>query len=99
LLQPVTDGRNPTAILVYVLLGNPAHRYHPARRVHERGSEDPLALEDSFGVVPKGAMAKVTEVPLGFIEPSVYGMVVLDGAAPSFHRRQSVVIGLRHQVA
>lgn len=44
-----------------------------------------------------GPVAKVRRMGFRAVIPCVDGLVVLDGAAPFFHRRQGVVVRMCHR--
>ena len=41
-------------------------------------------------------MAEVRDMRFGLVKPVMDGLVVFDAAAPFLHRRECVVVGVRH---
>ena len=64
-----------------MLFSDVTHWHFLAFAIGDGGAEDSFAQEDSFGMVPKGAMPKIREEGFGLVKPVVDEQVVLGPAA------------------
>ena len=66
-----------------MLLTNVAHRDLLPLAVGDRDTENAFAQEDTLGVVPQSAVAKVRKEGFRFVKPVVYRKIILGLAAKS----------------
>jgi hypothetical protein len=66
-----------------VLFSDVTYRNPCAFAVGDRNTEDALAQEDAFSMVPKSAMPEVWEEGFGLIKPVVDWKVILGASAES----------------
>jgi hypothetical protein len=81
MLKPVFHRRYPTEIVGHVLLTNGSHGDLLAVAVPYRRSKNSSAHEDTFAVMPQGAMPEVGKVRLAFIKPIMQRQVIFGLAA------------------
>jgi hypothetical protein len=93
--QSAKDGMK-TQIFPHMLLADQAHGDDAPGREGERRPEEALQHEDTLGMMPQGAMAKVRDQHLALIEPLVKGQEFVGCSAPDFHGGEGVVIAMGH---
>lgn len=81
-----------------MLLSDPTYWDFPAVTVGDGGTEDGLAHEDAFGMMPQGTMPEVGEELFRLIEPLVDGQIVIHTTAPFFHARKCVMKRMCHRL-
>ena len=79
-----------------MLLTDESGRHHAPCRQGDGLPENGFSHEDAFGMMAQGAMPEIGDDLLGFIEPVMQVVVILDNTAPLFHTGQGMMVWMWH---
>ena len=94
--RPVCEARDEPKVFLHMLLADPAGRDHPAGGEGQGLAVDLLQEENPLGMMAQRPVPKVGQDEFRGVEKFMKSQVVLDRAAPLFHRGQGVVIRMCH---